>query len=592
LTGENKLENDALKFVPLPASDDIPVDLMDPGLSCFHGAFRQEWETGGCRRSMVCYLPEGFRQNNRCIIAIPPSRTDPLLFLQESGLRTLADRQKLLICLPEPKTAGWQYDGADADFMNAAYKKVQSREYYVVMQDCIYAMGFGDGTVIALQAVMKLASEWSGAAIFGQPSQEVFAAGEASDELGIGVQSEELFISGQHAQLPIWFFPDCETETLQKITAYWRRENQDQEKPLFDEWGTQIFLPVPVRDTSKINDDNIAQVRISIGLTNKLPLAECVEYSWKYIGAARRHRSYGGKILRYYRDPLLHGAVYHTMKVDGMQREWYEYVPSCCRSSAAVPLVVVFHGRGGNAETFFDITDMSLEAEERGFIAVFPTADIYQIRKGGFRGVRLWNGSYDGKDCDSLPFIRKMIADVQARHSVDNGRIYACGQSSGGAMTMYCALAASDLFCAAAPWSGVCFPGGFMMSYKTDNLPLKAAVPIQLIVGKQDVFLGQESLQPLPEEGELAKFVRFILNEYDLKTEPVRYRCKPIDYYIWSDGQGIPLLTIGLVDDMPHANFPEECRIAYDQFFAEYFMDHEGNRYYLGRRINPINGCR
>lgn len=83
-----------------------------------------------------------------------------------------------------------------------------------------------------------------------------------------------------------------------------------------------------------------------------------------------------------------------------------------------VPLVVAFHGRGGNGETFFDITDMSTVAEERNFIAVFPTADFYQIRQDGLRSVRVWNGNYEGKQIDSEKFVRTMIEDIKGRHRV------------------------------------------------------------------------------------------------------------------------------------------------------------------------------
>lgn len=115
---------------------------------------------------------------------------------------------------------------------------------------------------------------------------------------------------------------------------------------------------------------------------------------------------------------------------------------------------------GRKWRNLFDITDMSTVAEERNFIAVFPTADFYQIRQDGLRSVRVWNGNYEGKQIDSEKFVRTMIEDIKGRHRVDNTRIFACGQSSGGYMASYCALAASDLFTAVSPWSGFSLPGG------------------------------------------------------------------------------------------------------------------------------------
>ena len=154
-------------WITPPASDEIPVDLMAPEKSQLHGLFRQSWKVGDTDRSMVTYLPEGFCHNNRALVVAPPSDADPTAFLDESGLGELADRDKLLIAILEPVDGHWDAAGADAAFMNAAYKKLQSREYYVVMQDCIYAMGFGDGADVAQEAARTMTSEWSGLAPFG-----------------------------------------------------------------------------------------------------------------------------------------------------------------------------------------------------------------------------------------------------------------------------------------------------------------------------------------------------------------------------------------------------------------------------------------
>lgn len=45
------------------------------------------------------------------------------------------------------------------------------------------------------------------------------------------------------------------------------------------------------------------------------------------------------------------------------------------------------------------------------------------------------------------------------------------------------------------------------------------------------------------------------------------------------------MLTLGLVDDMPHANYAEESRIAYDDFLCRFKKDAEGNRYYMGKKL-------
>ncbi len=576
-----------INWITPPASDEIPVDLMAPEKSQIHGLFRQSWKINGIDRSMITYLPEGFCHNNRAIVVAPPSDMEPVEFLKSSGLAKLADNDKLLLALLEPAKDQWDANGSDAAFMNAAYKKLQSREYYVIMQDCIYAMGFGDGVDVALEAVRIMTSEWSGLAVFGQPCASIFHASFSSQDAEAGSQSEEMYISGKRAQLPVWILAKVDNAASIRGVSYWIQENQNQQNPLYDSDGTQIYLPAYVKDTWKVNDDNIAQTRITMGFEMNALSAGLLTHVWEYIGSARRHRGQGNKILRYFRNPLEHGATYHTMVIDGMKREWYEYVPKrLTESHTPMPLICVFHGRGGNGETFFDLTDMSLAAEERGFAAVFPTADIYQIRADGFRGVRLWNGSQNGEPYNSLPFIRAMVADVKSRLPIDPEQIYACGQSSGGYMATYCALGAGDIFAAVAPWSGLAFPGNNGdFSYREDHIFAGGKVPIQLLLGKQDNIFGAETAWPLDETHTLHRFIQFIREAYDLQEEPEQYRCYPIDYYIWKNLSGVPMLKIGLVEDMPHANYPEESWISYDQFLCQFRKDKENRRYYRGRLI-------
>ena len=346
-------------------------------------------------------------------------------------------------------------------------------------------------------------------------------------------------------------------------------------------------MPKNLSRISSINDAQISQVRVTLGYHLEDLTEDLLSYVWDYIGAARRHRSYGNKVLRYYRDPAVkeNGADYHQMVVGGMKREWYEYIPERFRDTdKKLPVVVVFHGRGGNGQSFFDITDMSLVAEERGFIALFPTADLYQIRPEGYRGVRLWNGNYQGTEIDSLPFFRAMIKDLQQRQPVDDGRIYACGQSSGGYMAACCAYQASDLFAAVAPWSGFTFPGAKGLELPTGAEKEIKGVPIYLLAGKKDAMFGAPVPNISDPQCQLDQFLRYVLEENEMEMEYDTYECYPIEYYIWRKN-GVPMLTLGLVDDMPHANYAEESRISYDDFLCRFHKDASGKRYYMGREI-------
>lgn len=573
-----------LKWAVLPEKQsEVPVDLLNPGKCPIEGAFYMDTKTDSGLRKLLVYIPESWNNNDPVLVIAPPSDRAAEDFLKESGLCTFTRKRKVMAAILVRDTeAGIDEEAA---FMNAAYKKLQGREYFVAMQDCFYAMGFGDGSSVAMKAMLSMGSDWSGAAFFGNIKD--VTSDTVLTDTDQGSQSDEMYISGKKAQLPVWLLEEAESSDLDRVRDYWIRENHDRTEPLFDEKGTAVYRPVPLSRTSSINDAPVAEVRVTLGFRLEQLSCDMLDYVWEYIGTARRHRSYGNKILRSYRDPSQkeNGAEYHQLLIDGMMREWYEYIPERFRQDEKpLPLVVVFHGRGGNGQSFFDITDMSLVAEERGFIALFPTADVYQIRPDGYRGVRLWNGNYDGKELDSMPFVRAMIEDTAMRHSVDRTRIYACGQSSGGYMTVCCAFQADDLFAAVAPWSGYTYPGSLRLKLPGSFSGHLNQVPIYLLVGKKDTLFGSPSIELFDPSTDLEHFLLYVLDCYGLPKEYDSYECYPIQYHVWKK-DGVPLLTLGLVDDMPHANYAEESRISYDDFMCRFSKDAEGNRYYMGKKI-------
>lgn len=574
-----------LKWAVLPEKQcDVHVDLLNPEKCQVQGAFYLNLSVGTETGKLLVYIPQGWRNNDEVLVLAPPSDQKEEDFLTASGLLEFSEAKHIMVALLV-REAG-KMPGQEAELFNAAYKKLQGREYFVAMQDCFYAMGVGDGSPAVIEAMVSMGSNWSGAAFFGGLAG-ISSKQEERKSQPQEAQTEEMFLSRKKAQLPVWILDENETPELESLRNYWIAENRDLEEPVYDKRGTAIYGPKPLSRISSINDAPIAQVRVTLGFNFKQLSAQWWDYVWSYVGAARRHRSYGNKILRYYRNPdcTENGATYHSLVIDGMKREWYEYVPQGMeKQTRPLPLVVVFHGRGGNGQSFFDITDMSVVAQERGFIALFPTADIYQIRPEGYRGVRIWNGEYNGTPIDSMPFVRAMVEDVKKRFPVDKSRIYACGQSSGGHMSVCCAFQAPDLFAAVAPWSGFTYPGMKRLSLPAGAPTTLDGVPLYLLVGKEDNLFGVSSIDLENPSCDLEYFLLFVLKSYNLELQHDSYVCYPIEYHVWRKN-GVPMLTLGLVEDLPHANYPEESRISYDDFMCRFSMDANGMRRFMGRRI-------
>ena len=143
-----------------------------------------------------------------------------------------------------------------------------------------------------------------------------------------------------------------------------------------------------------------------------------------------------------------------TLTINGIERSYVIHIPASYNGSQSVPLVMDFHGGGGDAQTQMWTSNFSPLADEKGFIVVYPNGD-------GRLGDKLltWNG---GTCCgyaatnqvDDVGFVRAMISDIQTIAKIDPKRIYATGLSNGGIFSYRLACDASDLIAAIGPVSG------------------------------------------------------------------------------------------------------------------------------------------
>lgn len=577
---------DKLTITPLPEDmSQLKVDFRHPNRTLIHGCFRETVTVRDEERAFYTYIPKDLEYCQPCLVVAPPSREEPLEYLETSGLRRLAEERQLYLFLLIPREGGWKDDGSDADYMNAVYAAAQRRDYYVTMQDNFYACGMGDGATVAHQAAQRMTSEWSGLFTFGNLSRslletrDVMADSQAQGGL-------ELRIAAARCQLPVWMAVKAVDKADADALDYWREQDRTDPVPLSGQGADQIWMPPLVRRSSEVNEEQIAQVRLTMG--NDSVSFDSLDRMWSHIGLARRHRGHDGKNLRYFKSPEALGAVRQVREVDGMARLWYEYVPESCTPDRKWPLVVTMHGRGGTAETFFDLSNMFQVARERKFIAVFPQAGIHQQKPGGLKNVLYWNGSYEGTPINDVAFIRTMVADMEGRLPIDHGRIYACGQSSGGIMADVLSTSASDLFTACASWSGMYHTKKVHSVYPKT----KPVIPTMFLCGESDALCTEEGEDPeLPfhlnqelRRDIFEKFGRCRLDKDRMQT----WTTEPVTWYCWPDDEGVPMLTVGIVKNMAHANYPEESWISYDQFLSQFSRDEAGCLCYRGRIVSSV----
>lgn len=562
--------------------EQLPVDPENLNRVLLSGLFEEKAKTAEGERPFYTFIPENLEYDQQCLVIAPPAQADIPEFLESSGLRQFAEEKQLFLFFLKAEDGKWDLSGKDAAYMNAVYVAAQARDHYITMQDNFYALGFGNGADVAHQAVMTSSSEWSGLLTVGDLSVDLSRKVLEAEKAGLG-ENGELQIAAEQSQVPVWMGVARLEGSNAGTAAYWREQNHSQEAPLSGDGADYIWMPPYVHELCDVNEETIAQVRVTEGqaaLTKAF-----LEKAWSYIGLARRHRGQGKKNLRYYKEPVALGGSRHTMELDGFRRTWYEYVPPCCTPDQAWPVVVLMHGRGGTAETFFDISNVYQVANARRFIAVVPQASVHQQKKKGLRNVLLWEGQLDGQGIDDVKFIRKILEDLQSRVQVDRHRIYACGQSSGGMMTDTLGQYASDLFAACVAWSGLNCPP--MEYLQRQRLPYK--MPTVILYGDQDnLFGGNDRVPGLPFPVSTAfvpvveeRFAREGLDKNNVDT----WQTYPITWYSYPNKQGIPMFVAGVVDHMVHANYPAESWISYDQYMAKFTRGDNGELYYCGKLV-------
>lgn len=523
------------------------------------GLFRERVTVNDDERIFLTYLTPELEYARPVLVCALPAGVQAETYFETAGLKELADREKffLLMALSDD---GWSSD--DVPYINALYAKAQARDYYAALPDNIYLAGIGDAASVVHAAASRL-GDWSGVASFG----EIHAVPD----------NQEITLP-----MPVWMQVSRYEGKAYETAQYWRKRNLDTDEALSSAVEDYIYLPEPIRRHSEINEEQTAQVRVAVA--DEMTVAH-LERAWNFLRLNCRHRGQGGKQLRSRKDPADFGAEKRTITVDGLKRLWYEYVPAGCTPDKKWPVVLVMHGRGGSAETFFDLSGMSAVADDRKFIAVFPEAGVYRQKPGGLGNISLWCGTCEGKPVDDVKFIRALLADLEQRLPADRTRIYACGQSSGGMMSDVLGHTAGELFAAVASWSALRAESILKRTFPESE----CGAPLMWIFGDHDPICSRPEADPVLPFGiqpEMRQSVMEKLNHFGLEAEkPYCWQTYPIDWCAFTGADRVPLTMLGRVNDMGHANYPELSRISYDQFLSRFSRDPDGTLRYCGRPL-------
>jgi len=155
--------------------------------------------------------------------------------------------------------------------------------------------------------------------------------------------------------------------------------------------------------------------------------------------------------------PLSPGAHQLALLHDGTERHYLVDVPEAARSGTPLPVVLAFHGGGGNPRQFRRANGLLGPAAREGFILVHP-AGIAVAGQG------TWNAGFccgpaAARDVDDVGFVEALLDELATRIAVDPDRIYATGHSNGGMFSYRLAEELPHRFAAIAPVGGARLSG-------------------------------------------------------------------------------------------------------------------------------------
>ncbi len=175
-----------------------------------------------------------------------------------------------------------------------------------------------------------------------------------------------------------------------------------------------------------------------------------------------------------------------TIVSQGIERSFLFHAPGETIEEG-MPLVLVFHGLGGNGAFIKQTSGFDAVADANGFIAVYPNATIVG-------GISQWNayvdevaghaGINDENATDDVIFVDDLIQYFCSTYGIDAQRIYATGHSYGGYMTYRLAVQRPEVFAAVAPVAGGLWGDQQYLTnyYLQDYVP----IPVMHIHGDQD----------------------------------------------------------------------------------------------------------
>ncbi|MDG1361638.1 MAG: PHB depolymerase family esterase [Phycisphaerales bacterium] len=186
------------------------------------------------------------------------------------------------------------------------------------------------------------------------------------------------------------------------------------------------------------------------------------------------------------------GQTAIALNVDGLNRRYLVHLPPDFDPSENLPVMMWFHGGGGNANDGVFEADFRPLANAQRFMLVYPEAWPDVIESCRCWGYDLGQGETNGNYEIDLAYVDAMIDDLSKRYNADRNRVYAGGYSMGGSFVWDLACVRSQKIAAIAPVAASMYRATY------DDCEAGLSTAVCHILGTEDFYAPYDGASWVP----------------------------------------------------------------------------------------------
>ena len=560
------------------------IDKQDQFGTYYEGYLEGSVETDNGARTYKLYVPENCRRDASAYYLAIPNDVATDEFLVKSGWIDIADEDKVVLCVFEPENKTWGSAEEEKAYFTAAYSAFNGTAH--VYHDIFNWrwIGYGAGGEHMQRYIMNNPLS-TAAAVIVDGSDTI--TGDELNRIGstpFSSRSTTFDITYGETPVPVWLISKSINDNTQAVIDYWKTANDVEGEAIALAEGYQ-FNQKPFSPSIFTYDQKVGIVRVTEKETNYFD-PEFTKEAYNFVNLYARSGTgspYSNSLTRSVSDDSF---IHEVQTIDGYEREWYIYVPtSYSESGKAMPLVVYYHGTGQSGLLAMRQGDWWKLAEEKGFIVVCPSGSLENTRSPKKIPQMSWNVENYG-NADDIVFTEALLDYMIKKYNIDEGRVYATGQSNGGRMSIYAGLALPKRITAvASAGASALTTGGTPTEYfLPKELDESYTVPFMATLGEYDMF----NFDLTDKTSDSYIRCNYYCNRYGLDYEDyLSYQNGRNSYAIWQNADGVPLQAQVVIGQRAHSHRPVENRLMWDEWFSYFSRDPEtGTLYYMNKAVN------